>query len=244
MNLSDSTILITGASQGIGRHLGVHFAPKCRKIILWARNPEGLAETHRMIEKAGGVCVTFIVDLTDLSAMQAAVDALAMENNTVNILINNAADVTSKPILETSPAEIDRLVATNVTGPLQLCRLLLPDMIEHGDGVIVNISSLAGYKANPTQTVYSVTKKAVNGMSEALRAEVGGKGIHVMNVALASVATGNDARPGQVSAAEFAAILEQAIVTRKDELFLSSASKWLMRLYAFLPGLTTLRKAK
>lgn len=181
MNLSESTVLITGASQGIGRHLAVHFGSKCGKVILWARNAEGLAATRRLVEEAGGRCATNAFDLTDLNSIQASVDALALENDTVDVLINNAADVTSKPMLETSTAEINRLVGTNVTGPLQLCRLLLSDMIERGSGTIVNISSLAGYKTNPAQTVYSVTKKAVNGVPEALRAELTGESVSVVS---------------------------------------------------------------
>jgi len=235
-------ILITGASRGIGRYLCGYFAARGAHPIAAARDTEGLAHTAALVEhQTGAACPWKPLDLCDAASITALVEQLRAEIPRLDILVNNAADVTSKPFLETSQEEIQSLVQTNVTGMLQLTRTVVPWMIETGGGSIVNISSLAGYKANAAQTVYSITKAAVNGASDALHAELHARHIHVMNVALASVAVENEPRPGQVPVEEFATALERAIQRKETELYLSPVTKWLMRLYRFYPPLARLR---
>lgn len=236
----DSTLLITGASQGIGRALSVYFAPRCRQVIGLARSGEGLEETGKLVASAKGLFEGYPCDLSAPEDIENFARQLNEGEISVDIVINNAADVTSRPLADTTLAEIDSIIRTNVTGPLQLARLLLPGMVERGGGALVNISSLAGYKPNPAQTVYSVSKSAVNGMSDALRAEFRGQGIHVLNVALASVALEGPPKVGQVPMNVFAQALERALLRRQEELFLSNASKWLMRLYKAYPPLMKL----
>ncbi len=237
----DSTVLITGASQGIGRALSVCFAPRCRQVIGLARNAEGLQETGKLVAASGGVFEVHRCDLSVADDLERFTERLHETKTPVDIVINNAADVTSRPLADTSLTEIDSIIRTNVTGPLQLARLLIPGMLERGGGAIVNISSLAGYKPNPTQTVYSVSKSAVNGMSDALRAEFGGQGIHVLNVALASVAIEGPANAGEVPVEAVAEAIERALERRQNELFFSRVTKWLMRLYKAYPPLMNLR---
>ena len=107
-------------------------------------------------------------------------------------------------------------------------------MAARGRGTIVNISSLAGYKPNPTQTVYSIAKGALNATSEALRAELGPRGVHIVNVALRSGGTGPMKGPAETVAQR----IERAIANREPEIFFYRSSKWLMRLYAAFPFLT------
>jgi short-subunit dehydrogenase len=237
----DSTVLITGASQGIGRALSVYFAPRCRQVIGLARNAEGLQETGKLVAASVGVFEVHRCDLSVVDDLERLVERLHETKIPVDIVINNAADVTSQPLADTSLTEIDSIIRTNVTGPLQLARLLIPGMLERGGGAIVNISSLAGYKPNPTQTVYSVSKSAVNGMSDALRAEFSGRGIHVLNVPLASVAIEGPASAGEIPMKALAEALVRALERRQNELFFSRVTKWLMRLYKAYPPLMNLR---
>ena len=239
MELRETTILITGASQGLGRALAIYLAGQGARLILASRNETGLQETREQIagRDAASSVHTYALDLSRLGSVRALVQSIEREGLLVDVLINNAADVTSKPLLDTECEEINRLVRTNVSGPLQLTRLLLPRMIAHGRGMVVNISSLAGYKANPSQTVYSITKTAVNGMSRALAAELRGTPVRVMNVALSSVGEG----ASQVPAERYASQLAAAIQNDAEELFLSPKSKWLMRAYQAFPGLGKLR---
>jgi NAD(P)-dependent dehydrogenase (short-subunit alcohol dehydrogenase family) len=145
--------------------------------------------------------------------------------------------VTSKPFLETPLDEIAAQVQVNVAGALQLTRLLAPGMVARGRGSVVNISSLAGYKPNTAQTVYSITKSAVNAMSLILRRELAPHGVHVMNVATPQIGV----EPGLLDPARFVAAVAQGIESGTDELFLHRRSKWLMRLYAAFPGLMAWR---
>jgi len=241
MLLSDKTILVTGASQGIGQYLCMHFTQKCARVIGVARSESGLRKTADLVSDAGGRFDWHIADLSDVASLKALATTLQDYNVGIDVLIHNAADVTSKSFEDTSLDEMDRLVHTNVTGPLQLTRLLLPLMADRRGPSIVTISSLAGYKPNPAQTVYSVTKWAVNGLAHALRADLGPRGFHVLNVALSSVGTRHETVPGQVPVADFAQALERAIERREDELFLSGASKWLMRLYQLYPPLARVK---
>jgi short-subunit dehydrogenase len=238
MRLSGTTLLITGASRGVGRELAIHFAGAVRCLVLVARDKTKLEETADEARKHGAECYIVPTDLNDFVSIEALTTWLTTSEISVDILVNNAADVTSKPLSETTDEEVDALLRTNVGGPLALCRETAATMAANGAGYIINISSLAGYKANPHQTVYSISKTAVNAMSEALRAEYGGQGVRVMNVALMSV--GPD--PGQMSASAFADRLQRAIERDETELYLSSLTKWLMRLYHFYPPLARLRR--
>jgi short-subunit dehydrogenase len=239
--MNPKNFVITGASQGLGQFLAIYFAQKGNNVILLARNEEGLKDTLRQVEEVGGKGHYCVADLNDTPSLVKAVENIAAQYKKIHVLINNAADVTSKPLLETDLDEIAHLVNTNITGTLQLTRLLIPMMENAKQPSIINISSLAGYKPNPAQTVYSITKTAVNGISDALRAELAPKGFHIMNVGLSSVGTHTQHKPGQVSAARYAHLLESALYNQQDELFLSPANKWLMRLYKFLPALAKLR---
>ena len=233
MRYSGKRFLITGASQGIGRRMAVYFTQRGAHVCLAARNAVGLDETARAIQDAGGACRCVPCDLRD----EASIRTLAEAATPVDCLIHNAADVTSKPLLDTSPGEIDSLIRTNVIGPLQLTRLLLPVMRQRDGAMIVTISSLAGYKPNPAQTVYSISKYAVNGIAAALRAELRGSDVHVLNVALGSVCLNNPPEKGQVPVDQMLTRLDEAMERRKTELFMSPMSKWLMRLYAAAPWL-------
>lgn len=241
MNLNGKNILITGASQGIGRYLATYFAAKTARVILSARREDRLRETAALVERAGGACLFQASDLCIPQTLERLARFAEEEAGGVDLLINNAADVRSKPLLDTSLEDIDALIRTNVIGCLQLCRLLLPGMKVRPEAMIVNISSLTGYKPNPAQTAYSVSKRAVNGISDALRAELKGTGVRVLNVALCSIDFDEPVAQGHVLVSHFAQRLETAVRRNETELFMTPAAKWLMRLYGLFPRLMFLK---
>ena len=151
----------------------------------------------------------------------------------MDILINNAADTTSKRFLDTTLEEIEGSIRTNLIGTLQLTRLIAPAMAERGSGAIINVSSLAGYKPNPAQTVYSIAKGGINAMSEALFSELKHRGVLVVNVALMGVGEG----PMRISVETLAQRLERALDRGEPEVFFYRSTKWLMRLYGLMPAL-------
>ena len=242
MDFTGKTILITGASQGIGRFLASFFAKKGADIIITARNETNLKETAGLVrEQTGHDCLVLPSDLCDAASLTRLAESIRRENKHVDILINNAGNVTSKPFLETSLEEIGALIGANVTGCLQISRLITEDMVKRGEGMIINFSSLAGYKSNPTQTVYSASKAGVNGISDALDVDLRSKGIHLMNVAIPSVGVTTPCQPHQIPVQVFAEKLEHAIEHKTTELYFSVVTKWLMRLYRFYPPLSRLR---
>lgn len=225
----DNTILLTGATGLVGRALAAHFFSRGYRCVLTARDGDRLDATARAL----GIEHFFVCDLSSTPSIQSLAGSLAQAGIVPRILINNAADVTSKPLMESNPEEIDSIIRVNVVAGLQLVRLLAPGMFGAGSGVVVNISSLAGYKPNPAQTVYSVSKSAVNAMSEALRAELRPRGIHVINVALMGVGEGQ----GRIPAGYVARRIERAINRREADVFFYRRTRWLMRLYGAFPRL-------
>ncbi len=230
----DRVIVITGATGTVGQGLARHFASLDAQLVLTARNQDRLEALAKSLPP--GKVHTKTTDLSDPDSLRTLEAFLRDAVPHVDVLINNAADVTSKPLMDTSLEEIDGQIRTNVTGTLQLCRLLVP-LMQDGMKRIVNISSLAGYKPNPAQTVYSISKSGVNAISAALHAELRAQGFQVVNVALMGIGDG----PRQVPVADFAARLERAIEGRQHELFLYRRTKWLMRLYGLIPALARLR---
>ena len=242
MDINNATILITGAAQGIGRQLAIYFSSRAYEVIIASRNKQKLDETAKLIENKGGYVTPLMLDLCDPESIEALISSIRLSGKRIDILINNAANTTSKPLIDTSIEEIDQIVRTNVIGCLQLCRLVAPIMIEQGQGMIINISSLAGYNPIGSQTVYGSSKAAVNALSIALLDELYPHGIHVMNIAQEGLAIDSVNPSHKNSFNKFAHILEAAIKNNESELFLSPSKKFLMRLYKFIPEITTFKK--
>ncbi len=242
MTIAEQSILITGASRGIGAYLARYFAPRAAHTAIVARDGDAIDRLAGELSRDGNRVDAFACDLRDSDALRELVERRL--TRPIDVLINNAADTTSKPFRETSLEEIDSLIRTNVTGPLQLARLVAPGMQQRGGGAIVNLSSLAGYKSNPTQTVYSISKGAVNAMSDGLRRELGPlgisgpPGIRVINLALPSVSIDGIAQPGAIPVERVARTIERAISGQETaEVFFSPVSRWLMRAYRAFRGL-------
>lgn len=237
MDLADATVLITGGSQGIGRALAGHFGTRCRHVVVTARSESGLHHTVEDVKQQGGTCDFIAADLTSRHDIERIGIELKNRDLQLDVLIHNAADVTSKPFEKTSSGEIDALITTNVIGPLQLTREVLDLFRPDGLKTIVWISSLSGYKPNPEQTVYSISKSAVNGAAMALRADLRAHGFSVMNAALSSVDPTDIGGDGRVPVHRVCEMIEDGIRNRRREVFLSPASRFLMRLYGMFPGL-------
>ncbi|MBX7258844.1 MAG: SDR family NAD(P)-dependent oxidoreductase [Candidatus Hydrogenedentes bacterium] len=233
MPIGGKTILITGAGGIVGSGLAASFAAGGARLLIAGRRQEPLEILAQKIHTAGGVCDTCVFDLRSRESLERLVEFANEGDRRVDVLINNAADTMSRSFRETSLEEIENSIATNLTGALQLTRLIVPGMIERGSGAIVNISSLAGYKPNPTQTVYSIAKGGINAMSEALFSELRHCGIHVVNVALMGVGTG----PMRIPVETVARRIERALDCGEPEVFFYRSTQWLMRLYGLIPSL-------
>lgn len=181
-NFKGKIVLITGAGGGIGRETALAFAQCGARIIAVDLAQDGLDQTRVLIESRQGSCETYRADVSDEAAMQGLADAVHSKYRAIDVLVNNAGIGAAGRFLDTSSTTWDRVWAINVRGVMLGCQKFLPAMIESGSGHVVNLSSMAGYFASPDMVIYAASKFAVLGFSEALRADMQGKGIGVTAV--------------------------------------------------------------
>jgi NAD(P)-dependent dehydrogenase (short-subunit alcohol dehydrogenase family) len=169
-------VLVTGCSSGIGEATAARLAAAGWPVYATARRPETLAN----LEAAG--CRTLALDVTDEASMQDAVAEITREHGAVGVLVNNAGYSQSGPIEEVPLDAARRQFETNVFGPMRLAQLVLPGMREQRWGRIVNLSSMGANFTFPGGGWYHATKHALDALSDALRFEVAGFGVHVVIV--------------------------------------------------------------
>jgi len=171
--MANDPVLITGCSTGIGRATASRLASRGMTVYATARKLDSIAD----LQAAG--CNTLALDVTDEESMRAAVAAVEKAEGAVGALVNNAGYSQSGAV-ETIPMdELRRQFETNVFGLVRMCQLVLPGMRKQGNGRIVNISSMGGRLVFPGGGAYHGTKFAVEAISDALRFEVKGFGVHV-----------------------------------------------------------------
>jgi NAD(P)-dependent dehydrogenase (short-subunit alcohol dehydrogenase family) len=168
------TVLITGASSGIGKATALHLAANGWPVVATARRASELGE----LEAAG--CKTLVLDVTDEASMKRAVDTIVAETGAIGVLINNAGYSQSGAVEAVPMDRVRAQFETNVFGLVRLTQLVLPSMRKQGWGRIVNMSSMGGKLVFPGGGFYHATKYAVEAISDALRFEVKGFGIEVI----------------------------------------------------------------
>ena len=183
LELSGKTVLVTGASSGIGRALAVRFARQGAELILTGRRREALEQTAVAVR--GGRIVE--ADLADSVSLGRLCDRILETTPTIDILVHNAGVGIFAPAFTTTREGASRLMALNFLAPLELTRRLLP-IVPRG-GTIVTVSSIAGKVPLPGMAVYCASKYALNAYADVLRMETRERGIHVMSVCPGYVAT-------------------------------------------------------
>ncbi|MBA3263912.1 MAG: SDR family NAD(P)-dependent oxidoreductase [Thermoleophilaceae bacterium] len=166
-------VLITGCSTGIGRATAERLALRGLTVYATARRIESIED----LKEAG--CRTLALDVTDEDSMRTAVEAVEAAEGAVGALVNNAGYSQSGAVESVPLDEVRRQFETNVFGLLRMCQLVLPGMRAAGRGRIVNVSSMGGKLTFPGGGVYHATKYAVEAISDAMRFEVRGFGVHV-----------------------------------------------------------------
>ena len=175
-------ILVTGASSGFGERIAAHLAARGHTVYgTGRRGADGRPQNaFRMIE----------MDVRQPASVNRAVQQVIGETGRIDVLVNNAGVSMIGPLEEASPEDIDVVMDTNVYGVLRVCRAVLPDMRARGDGLIINIGSLAGRMGLPCLGVYSTSKFALEGLTESLSLEVRPFGIKVCIVEPGDFKTG------------------------------------------------------
>jgi NAD(P)-dependent dehydrogenase (short-subunit alcohol dehydrogenase family) len=169
------TWFITGASRGFGARIAELALAQGDNVVATARNPKSA------IERLGNHpnLLALALDVTDEAQAKTAADAAIERFGRIDVLLNNAGFGLLGAVEEATAEEVERLYRTNVFGLLAVTRAVLPHMRDARSGRILNISSIGGYRGGPGFGVYSSTKFAVEGLSEALHAELAPLGIHV-----------------------------------------------------------------
>ncbi len=177
------TILITGASSGIGKAVALRFAREDSRLVLVARSTDALESLKAECAQKGREVIVFSLDVRDRAAIEAMFAALAEKGIAVDVLINNAGlALGMNDLKDGDPDDWDTMIDTNVKGLLYMTRAALRGMSERDSGHIVNVGSIAGTAAYAKGAVYCATKAAVRFISDALRQEVVASGIRVTNV--------------------------------------------------------------
>lgn len=165
---------VTGGASGIGRALAVELARRGAHVAVSDVDEAGLAETVLKAERAGsGVKVTSArVDVADRDAVHAWADQVVAEHGRANLVFNNAGVAVGATVEAMSYDDLDWLMGINFWGVVHGTKAFLPHLKESGDGHVVNISSVFGLFAVPTQSAYNAAKFAVRGFTDALRMEL------------------------------------------------------------------------
>jgi short-subunit dehydrogenase len=180
--IAGARILITGASQGIGLALAEAAAARGAKVLAAARSAELLRELANRVRAQGGILETVQADVTSAADRQHMVNAAQHAFGGLDILVNNAGIGATGHFADVSPERMRRIFEVNLFGLTETTRVFLPMLKAGHRPAIVNISSIAGKRGIPARSEYSASKFAVQGFSEALRAEVAKDDIDVLLV--------------------------------------------------------------
>ncbi|MBP8066434.1 MAG: SDR family oxidoreductase, partial [Flavobacterium sp.] len=173
-------VLITGGSSGIGKSIGEFLQQKGFVVYGTSRNPERIENS---------VFPLVALDVRNTESVQKAVSEVIEKSGRLDIVINNAGVGITGPLEEIPSEEIKNNFETNLFGPIEVMKAVLPQMRTQKSGLIINITSIAGYMGLPYRSVYSASKGALELITEALRMETKSFGIHITNVAPGDFAT-------------------------------------------------------
>jgi 3-hydroxy acid dehydrogenase / malonic semialdehyde reductase len=184
MSLTSKTVLITGASSGIGAACARAFAAEGARLVVTARRMDrARALLDALRDQHGTESHLLQLDVRDGEAVARALGGLPAEWSGVDILINNAGlGLGTDKLQDGRPSEWDQMVDTNVKGLLYVTRAIVPGMVARGRGHVINLGSVAGHEVYPGGAVYCATKHAVDAITRGLRMDLLGTGVRVSTV--------------------------------------------------------------
>ncbi len=174
----NKTVLVTGASKGIGREIAKVFCDDGYNVFICARNSELLRDTARQINAEGYFCA----DLTKASDCKRVVEDVVKAAGSIDILVNNAGDYVYSSVENTREPDINRLIDLNIKAPFLLTKYAVRYMKEKKWGRIINIGSISGVVGEANASLYSMTKSSLTGFTKALALELAQYNITVNTV--------------------------------------------------------------
>lgn len=212
-----SVVLITGASQGIGKTTALLFARQGYDCVLAARDAVALAQAAEAVQAVGRSALAVPTDVRDPQQVQALVQKGLDHYGAIDVLINNAGIYASGPVEAFSLEDWRHILDTNLWGYIYTINAIVPHFLARRTGTIINVSSIGGKVPIPYVVPYCTSKFAVTGLTEALQAELKPKGIHVggvypnlikSNLMERAVFVGNDAEDAQFRRTQLTDILK------------------------------------
>ena len=209
MNLADKVVVVTGAGSGMGREVTLELLRRRARVAAVDINEVTLAETASLASGAPDAIATFVVNITDRTAVEALPQAVLDRFGAVDGIINCAGII--QPFVRLNDldyAAIDRVMDVNFRGTLYMTKTFLPWLLKRPEAHIVNVSSMGGFMPVPGQTIYGASKAAVKLMTEGLHSELRSTNVRVSVVFPGAVATNITANSGVATPAAAAGAKE------------------------------------
>lgn len=181
--MENKTVMVTGATSGIGEGCARRFAKEGWNVIITGRDDAKVARLKGQLEEMGAAVLPLTFDVRDRKAATEAVASIPAEWKVIDVLVNNAGLARGlDPEYEGDYEDWDQMIDTNVKGLLTMTRLIVPDMVKRDRGHVINIGSVAGDAAYAGGNVYCATKSAVKAITDGLRIDVAHTRVRVTNV--------------------------------------------------------------
>ncbi|HVU88609.1 MAG TPA: glucose 1-dehydrogenase [Pirellulales bacterium] len=177
--LADKIAIVTGAGGAIGRAISLRLADEGVFVGVLDRDEAAAAETVQVIATDGGRAESLVADITDHAAIERVVHQFEHTRGPIDILVNNAGWDRAGNFLDTDPLLWERIVAINLTGPLNMHHVVVRGMAQRGRGTVVNISSDAGRVGSSGESVYAAAKGGIISFTKTLARELAGRGINL-----------------------------------------------------------------
>lgn len=181
-SLAGAVVAITGASSGIGRETALLFARKGARLAVGARRLERLDTLAESVRALGAEILVRVLDVSVREDVRGFVEATLARFGRLDVLVNNAGYGVWGRVEDTPIEAFERLMTVNYIGTVHGCQAAVPIMRRQGTGVIINVSSIVGHRALPRGAAYAATKAAQVSLTEALRVELAGSGVHACSV--------------------------------------------------------------
>ncbi|MDO5515939.1 MAG: SDR family oxidoreductase [Clostridium sp.] len=182
--LTGKVALVTGASRGIGRAIAIELAKEGASIVInYSKDDEGAKKTLEEVKKANGYGVMVKQDISSLDSCRLMIDEIISTMGKIDILVNNAGISTIGLFMDAEEEDINKIINTNLMGPVYLTKYALQHMVPRKSGNIINISSMWGEVGASCEVLYSTTKGGLNLFTKSLAKEMAMSNIRVNGIA-------------------------------------------------------------